>query len=313
MPRFSRTPENPGPNCWDLLRDGLAHVADCACLARRAPALTVLRQAQGPDPDRGRYDTPSMRITVTAAVITDGRDRVLLGKRPPTASFPGLWEFPGGKVEDGEGPEACLARELREELGVESRIGELLTSVYSDPRIELLVYRTQVISGPARPRYHEELRWVRLLDLESYEVPPADKPVTKLLQSKLRNTDTQGAMGVQVSRSLRSAIRNWAASWDCRGLDEKVSVEWSSRLRTSLGRSYPERHLIRLNPVLGAKANRGLMRETLCHEFAHIAVYAMQGRSARIHGAEWRDLMQKARFEPRTAVPVSELKQTPPK
>jgi 8-oxo-dGTP diphosphatase len=123
-------------------------------------------------------------VAVTAAIVEkDGR--VLIGKRR-RGHFAGRWEFPGGKVEEGETPEACLKRELKEELGVEVRIGPFLLSTvhaYSHVTIELLTYRAEILSGRIELNDHTEARWVPVGDLQEYDFPEADKAVIDELQS----------------------------------------------------------------------------------------------------------------------------------
>jgi 8-oxo-dGTP diphosphatase len=124
-------------------------------------------------------------IPVTAAVI-QREDKVLIGRRR-TGHFAGRWEFPGGKIEAGETPQACLKRELTEELGVESAIGPFLISTihaYSHGTIELLTYGATIISGEPSPRDHSELRWVSVEDLRTYDFPEADRPVIEKLAAE---------------------------------------------------------------------------------------------------------------------------------
>ncbi len=101
----------------------------------------------------------------------------LLGKRPPASMLGGLWEFPGGKVEPGETHAEALARELREELGIEVRIGRHIATVdhaYSHFSITLHVYFCEHAGGEPSPKYHSELRWVRRSDFGRYAFPAAD-------------------------------------------------------------------------------------------------------------------------------------------
>lgn len=121
---------------------------------------------------------------VTAAVIRDGGGRVLLARRPADRHMGGLWEFPGGKVDDGEEPAAGLARELAEELGVEAEVGEPVTfAVHSEPglRILLLFYEARIVRGEASPHDGQQLAWVPAAELERYPTPPADAALVRLL------------------------------------------------------------------------------------------------------------------------------------
>lgn len=123
---------------------------------------------------------------VTAAVIEEG-GRVLIARRKAADRFGGFWEFPGGKLEPGEAPEAGLQRELREELGVETRVGGFLGAFpYESPwlSIELLVYRVSIEAGELRPVEHDEIAWARAGDLPGYEFTEPDKPLVALLAAE---------------------------------------------------------------------------------------------------------------------------------
>lgn len=131
-----------------------------------------------------RQRTPQI---VTAAVIEKGGN-ILIAKRRQGSKFAGKWEFPGGKLEKGETPEQCLKRELQEELTITVNIGELIcSSVYSytpELTINLLAYRTTVISGTFNLNDHEEIRWVKPIDLNNYDFPEADRPIVEILMKE---------------------------------------------------------------------------------------------------------------------------------
>jgi len=122
-------------------------------------------------------------IRVTAGVIQkDGR--VLIARRGKGGHFAGRWEFPGGKVEPGETEERCLARELKEELGIEAQVGEFLCESWYDyghMAVELLAYRVHSYRGEIVPYEHAELRWVVPRDLDQYDFPEADLPIIQKL------------------------------------------------------------------------------------------------------------------------------------
>jgi 8-oxo-dGTP diphosphatase len=124
-------------------------------------------------------------IQVTAAILKkDGK--ILIGKRDKNDPLKDKWEFPGGKVEANETPEACLKRELEEELGVVTEIGEFLCSSkheYSHIAIELLVYRAYHVSGQFEAHDHTEIRWVVPKDLGNYDFPEADIPIVEMLMN----------------------------------------------------------------------------------------------------------------------------------
>ncbi len=123
-------------------------------------------------------------ISVVAAVIRDPAGRVLLTRRPDHKHMGGLWEFPGGKIRAGEDPRAALARELREELGVEAAIGEPLTSaVHEEPRLRILLlfFAARLLAGEPVGREGQEVRWVHVSELSDYPTPPADAGLVALL------------------------------------------------------------------------------------------------------------------------------------
>ena len=126
----------------------------------------------------GVSDGQSVRvatIVVTAAVI-ERDDHVLVTRRPPGAHLEGLWEFPGGKCDPGEALDRCLARELREELDVDARVGpEVFTTThgYDDRRVELHFFACELLGEP-KPLLGQDMRWVARADLGSLQFPPAD-------------------------------------------------------------------------------------------------------------------------------------------
>ena len=120
-------------------------------------------------------------------MLEDGSGRYLITQRPPTASLPLLWEFPGGRAEPGESDEAALARELREEMGIDVDIGEQAMHTHHDYpayEIDFRVYRSwlQDSTQPIRPLKVHDHRWVSLHQMSEYEFPPADaRTLEKLL------------------------------------------------------------------------------------------------------------------------------------
>jgi len=92
------------------------------------------------------------------------------------------WEFPGGKLQPGESPEQCLRRELQEELGIDTRVGEYLGSarfVQGSLQLEILLYRVEHLSGAFSLREHEALAWVEPKDLESYDLADSDRELVR--------------------------------------------------------------------------------------------------------------------------------------
>ena len=123
-------------------------------------------------------------VDVAAGVITDARGRILLARRTEGRDLAGLWEFPGGKREPGETPEAALVRELHEELGIVAQVGAHLITVpqrYPDKRLRLDVRRISRWTGLPRGREGQALAWVPPHKLASYAMPPADIPVVAAL------------------------------------------------------------------------------------------------------------------------------------
>lgn len=132
-----------------------------------------------------------MKILLVSAVALIDRDgRILLAQRPEGKSMAGLWEFPGGKVEAGETPEACLVRELHEELGIEtwdSCLAPLTFASHSYPDFHLLMplFACRKWNGIPQAREGQTLAWVKAKDLRDYPMPPADIPLIPILRDWL--------------------------------------------------------------------------------------------------------------------------------
>ena len=127
-------------------------------------------------------------LIVVAAALIDGDGRVLVQQRPQDKTMGGLWEFPGGKVELGETPEAALIRELREELGIDVEQACLAPACFaSEPlggrHLLLLVYICRKWRGIPRAIEAPAIRWMRPVELHGLEMPPADKPLIGLLDA----------------------------------------------------------------------------------------------------------------------------------
>lgn len=136
--------------------------------------------------DRGAV--PLVLVAAVALVDTDGR--VLIARRPEGKSMAGLWEFPGGKVEPGESPEAALIRELAEELGIEvheSCLAPLTftSHVYENFHLLMPLFACRRWKGEIRPLEGQELAWVKPLRLGDYPMPPADLPLVPMLRDLL--------------------------------------------------------------------------------------------------------------------------------
>ncbi len=129
-------------------------------------------------------------VLVSAVALVDVDGRILLAQRPEGKSMAGLWEFPGGKVEPGETPEAALVRELHEELGIEtwdSCLAPLTFASHSYPEFHLLmpVFACRKWAGQPQSREGQRLAWVRPNALRDYPMPPADEPLIPLLRDWL--------------------------------------------------------------------------------------------------------------------------------
>jgi len=125
-------------------------------------------------------------LLVVACALVDADRRVLIAQRPQGKSMAGLWEFPGGKVEAGETPEAALIRELREELGIETReacLAPLSFTSHSYENIHLLMplYVCRKWQGTPQALEHAGLKWTRPQALRDYPMPPADEPLIAAL------------------------------------------------------------------------------------------------------------------------------------
>ena len=129
-------------------------------------------------------------VLVAAVALVDTENRVLIAQRPAGKSMAGLWEFPGGKVEPGETPEAALVRELREELGIDvclSCIAPFNFASHSYETFHLLMplYLCRTWEGTVAPRENQKVEWVRALHLSRYPMPPADLPLIPWLRDLL--------------------------------------------------------------------------------------------------------------------------------
>ena len=130
-------------------------------------------------------------LLVVAAAVLDGGGRVLVQRRPEGRPLAGLWEFPGGKVEPGETPEAALARELDEELGLAvvpaAAVPLSFATEASDARtLVLLLYAVREWAGAAEPRHAAEIAWVDADALAMLAMPAADLPLVPVVARLLR-------------------------------------------------------------------------------------------------------------------------------
>jgi 8-oxo-dGTP diphosphatase len=127
-------------------------------------------------------------VKVVGAVSVNEQGNILCALRSPVMSLPNLWEFPGGKIEEGEKPEQSLVREIQEELDCTIEVHELIEDAvheYPNVIVNLLTYRTKIVEGTPTAKEHAELKWVSLQELRSLEWAPADiATIDKLLGDK---------------------------------------------------------------------------------------------------------------------------------
>lgn len=166
---------------------------------------------------QSRIANPQSRVVhVVAGVIRDARGRILLARRTEGRDLAGLWEFPGGKREPGETPQAALSRELHEELGIEAEVGAQIICVpqaYPDKRLILDVREIRAWRGSARGLEGQALAWVPPHKLASYAMPPADRPVVAALGQPEHYLvtpepgESDDAWLTALSRSLAAGVR----------------------------------------------------------------------------------------------------------
>ncbi|HBS33527.1 MAG TPA: 8-oxo-dGTP diphosphatase MutT [Parvularcula sp.] len=129
-------------------------------------------------------------LIVAAAALIDADGRVLLARRPQGKAMAGLWEFPGGKLDEGETPEEALVRELREELGIEAEAQCMAPVAFAScpaagQHLLMPLFALRKWKGLARPLEHEALAWATPSALSDYDLAPADKPLAAQLRDLL--------------------------------------------------------------------------------------------------------------------------------
>ena len=129
-------------------------------------------------------------LLVAAVALVDADSRVLIAQRLKGKHLEGLWEFPGGKLRDGETPEAALIRELNEELGIDVEDSCLApisfaSHAYEDFHLLMPLYVCRIWNGTPRPREGQNLKWVKPARLRDYPMPPADTPLVAALRDLL--------------------------------------------------------------------------------------------------------------------------------
>ena len=164
---------------------GDAHDPIAASTARlfRCKVLKPPRWADGVTPENRVVTHPP--IDVVAGVIRREDGRILITQRLADDTLGGYWEFPGGKVDPGEELRAALARELREELGLETEIGAEIHHIvhaYPDRDVRLFFYEVRILSGEPQKIEVADLRWVTLDEIGEYQFPDADRPLLEQLR-----------------------------------------------------------------------------------------------------------------------------------
>ncbi|OLO40426.1 DNA mismatch repair protein MutT [Alkalihalophilus pseudofirmus] len=134
-------------------------------------------------------------IEVVGAVIMNEQNQILCALRSETMSMPNHWEFPGGKLEEGENREEALIREIDEELGCKIQVKEKVTDTHHQTEavvVHLHTYVAKVTEGNPKAREHAQLKWVKVNELSQLHWAPADLPTVALLQRKFGNYSGQG-------------------------------------------------------------------------------------------------------------------------
>ncbi len=132
------------------------------------------------------YPMTKPTIYVSAALIFDNQNRIIISRRPPGAHLAGYWEFPGGTIESGETPDQALAREIKEELDLDIRVGQLYMQdvfEYDEKIVDISFFMCSQTNPAQKPQAIEVAEWkqVRLNELDRYQFPPADKELIRQL------------------------------------------------------------------------------------------------------------------------------------
>ena len=146
--------------------------------------MSLFNASKSPLPSPGKI------VYVVAVALVDSDGCVLLAQRPAGKKMAGLWEFPGGKIEQGETPETALIRELKEELGIDTEESCLAPLTFASHRYEdfhlfMPLYVCRVWKGVVTSKEGQGFAWVSPQDLDKYPMPPADIPLVPILQKLL--------------------------------------------------------------------------------------------------------------------------------
>lgn len=146
----------------------------CEAFSQGISSSLPMRESSSPLPHK----------QIGVAVIRNDAGQILIDRRKAEGLLGGLWEFPGGKIEAGETVEECIQREIQEELGIEIAVGEHLITIdhaYTHFRVTLHVHHCRYVSGEAQPIECDEVRWVKLEELDSYPFPKANTRIIEAL------------------------------------------------------------------------------------------------------------------------------------
>jgi A/G-specific adenine glycosylase len=163
------TPKSP--HCF-----GCPWRSHCRAYQQNLTTELPMREAAAPLPHK----------SIGVAVIWNDQGQILIDRRRPEGLLGGLWEFPGGKIEPGETVEACIKREIAEELGIEIEVGDRLITVdhtYTHFRVTLNIHHCQYVSGEPQPLECEEIRWVNLEELDQFPFPKANLKIIEALRN----------------------------------------------------------------------------------------------------------------------------------
>jgi 8-oxo-dGTP diphosphatase len=226
------------------------------------------------DSDRSRN---GKSVHVVAGVIVDARGRILLARRTAGRDLAGLWEFPGGKVDPGETPEQALVRELREELGIEARVGAPVIAVpqqYPDKRLCLDVRHIEGWTGTVKGLDGQALVWVPPHKLASYAMPDADRPVVAALRDPecyLVTPEPEGDGGLwldALGRALAQGVQRVQLRAPTYAAAEPVRWRALVAHAAALAREAGAKALINADPALAAEHGLGLhLRAAQLREF----------------------------------------------
>ena len=148
----------------------------------RAYPQTCSTERDWPGRNHQQFKKQQMKIVTAAIIHNEGK--YFIARRGPSEKLSGYWEFPGGKVEDGESLSDCLRRELKEELGISAKIGDVLTTsdyVYEHGHIRLVAMAAEIVSGKLDLTVHDQSGWLSPFEILKLNLAPADVPVAEFL------------------------------------------------------------------------------------------------------------------------------------